>query len=102
MAFGGCCITRGWVPGGPLTDFGRGRPNLPLPLERVKNGATGICLHRKVLAGVEISTGRPLTDFGRGRPNLPLPSERVKSRQAFEVEGRFAGVAFGVFDDVGR
>ena len=26
--------------GGPLTDFGRGRPNLPLPQERVKTGAT--------------------------------------------------------------
>ncbi len=28
----------------PLTDFGRRRPNLPLPLERVKSrGASGWC-----------------------------------------------------------
>ena len=25
-----------WLPGGPLTDFRRGRRNLPLPQERVK------------------------------------------------------------------
>ena len=37
-AFGGSCITRSWVPGRPLTEFGRGRPILPLPLERVKSG----------------------------------------------------------------
>ncbi|MCY3896571.1 MAG: DNA polymerase Y family protein, partial [Chloroflexi bacterium] len=33
---GDLCVTRGWVPGRPLTGFGRRRPNLPLPLERVK------------------------------------------------------------------
>ena len=32
------CVTRNWVPGRPLTDFGRRRPNLPLPSERVKSG----------------------------------------------------------------
>ena len=35
---GDLCVTRNWVPGRPLTDFGRRRPNLPLPLERVKSG----------------------------------------------------------------
>ena len=28
-----------WLPGRPLTCFGRGRPNLPLPSERVKSDA---------------------------------------------------------------
>ena len=43
-AFGGLCTTRSWVPGRPLTDFGRRRPNLPLPRERVKNsGPVGRC-----------------------------------------------------------
>ncbi len=32
------CVTRGWLRGRPLTGFGRRRPNLPLPLERVKSG----------------------------------------------------------------
>ena len=31
------CVTRGWLRGRPLTGFGRRRPNLPLPLERVKS-----------------------------------------------------------------
>ena len=31
-------VTRGWLRGRPLTGFGRRRPNLPLPLERVKSG----------------------------------------------------------------
>ena len=84
-AFGGFWMARGWLPGRPLTDFSRRRPNpsassgqvLPLPLERMKNGATGIGLHPKVLAGVETSTLRPLTEC-RGRL-LPLPQERVKN-----------------------
>ena len=84
--------------GRPLTGFGRGRPNLPLPLERVKNrraieGETGFCkgflkgegerggalegegLTGGVLGAVWVR-GRLLTGFGRGRPNLPLPLER--------------------------
>ena len=64
--------------GGPLTDFRRGRRNLPLPLERVKIAAPlGSCIRARVLVR-EVSTGGPLTEC-RGRPNLPLPSERVKS-----------------------
>ena len=35
---GDLCVTRAWLPGRPLTDFRRGRRNLPLPLERVKTG----------------------------------------------------------------
>ena len=34
---GDLCVTQGWVPGRPLTEFGRGRPILPLPQERVKS-----------------------------------------------------------------
>ena len=33
-----CGQSRGWLPGRPLTEFGRRRPSLPLPLERVKSG----------------------------------------------------------------
>ena len=33
------CVTRAWLPGRPLTEFGRGRPILPLPQERVKSRA---------------------------------------------------------------
>ena len=70
------CVLRG----GPLTGFGRGRPNLPLPSERVKSGGT--------------TDGGPLTGFGRGRPNpsassgqaLPFPQERVMTR----TPGRFS------------
>ena len=62
------------LSGGPLTEFGRRRPSLPLPLERVKSGGPG---GRCSLLGW--LRRRPLTDFGRGRPNLPLPLERVKS-----------------------
>ena len=80
--------------GRPLTEFGRRRPILPLPLERVKNRAVRIRLHPNVAAGVSTLSGGPLTEFGRGRPNsgssppdgvrgrlgrvLPLPLERVK------------------------
>ena len=35
---GDLCVTRSWLRGRPLTEFGRGRPILPLPLERVKTG----------------------------------------------------------------
>ena len=78
-ACGGCCITRSWVPGGPLTDFGRRRPNpsassgqvLPLPLERVKSGGRGGGCSR-----VGLVPGRPLTTFRRRRRRLPLPQER--------------------------
>ena len=63
----------GWVRGRPLTEFGRGRPILPLPSEREKiGGPGGWC------SPVSWVRGRPLTDFRRGRRNLPLPSERVK------------------------
>ena len=38
------CVTRAWLRGRPLTGFGRRRPNLPLPLERVKSrGPEGDC-----------------------------------------------------------
>ena len=40
---GGICVTRRWLHGRPLTDFRRGRRNLPLPSERVK---TGVPLNR--------------------------------------------------------
>ena len=42
--------------------------------------------------------GGPLTEC-RERL-LPLPQERVKSGQAIEVKRRFAGVSYGVTDDV--
>ena len=54
------CVARGWLPGRPLTGFGRRRPNLPLPSERVKSGAACIRLHPNGLASVETTTGRPL------------------------------------------
>jgi len=41
MLSGDPCVTRSWLPGRPLTDFRRGRRNLPLPLERVKSGPKG-------------------------------------------------------------
>ena len=70
-----------WLPGRPLTCFGRGRPNLPLPQERVKSRAP-----------------RHSCSFGRGRPNpgspgqaLPLPSERVKSDAPPEELGTEGG-----------
>ena len=41
-ARGDLCVTESFVRGRPLTDFRRRRRNLPLPLERVKNGAACI------------------------------------------------------------
>ena len=35
------CVLRAWLRGRPLTDFGRRRPNLPLPSARVKSGGRG-------------------------------------------------------------
>ena len=75
------CTTQDWLPGRPLTDFGRRRPNLPLPLERVKSDANP--LDSEAAPEPEFprhaSTGRRLTGFRWGRRSLPLPQERVKS-----------------------
>ena len=64
---GGCCVTRNWLPGRPLTDFRRVRRNLPLPQER---GKTGVPSNR-----LTPSTGAP----SRGR--------RLSGR-VFEDDGR--------------
>ena len=76
-----------WLRGRSLTDFRRGRRNLPLPLERGRRrrGPKGVHGGAGGLGGG--LRGSPLTDFRRGRRNpsagsgqvLPLPSERVKS-----------------------
>ena len=84
--------------GGPLTEFGRGRPNLPLPLERVKSRGPGGC---RCLAWWVL--GRALTDFRRRRRNpsassgrvLPLPQARGRSA------GRW-GRGLGCVQAVGR
>ena len=65
-----------WLPGGPLTEFRRGRRSLPLPSERVKirSRHVGPCCPR----------GSALTDFRRRWRNpsassgqvLPLPQAR--------------------------
>ena len=57
------------VPGGPLTEFGRGRPILPLPSERVKNGIPS-SRTESVLAG-------------RSRPEDPHPSLRKRHIPVF-------------------
>ena len=104
------CVTRGWVPGRPLTEFGRRRPSLPLPLERVKSGGP---LNRSTpnagaLRRGRSTSSRSLENEGRyakvsrrerekGRPRFrsrgevsQRSQERVKSRDAFEVDRNYA------------
>ena len=59
-------VGRDWLLGRPLTDFGRRRPNLPLPLERGRMVERLADCMRMWLLAREASTGRPLT--------LPSPS----------------------------
>ena len=76
----GLCVTRGWVPGGPLTGFGRRRPNpsassgqaLPLPLERVKSGDSSCRLTPNTVAHrfrlEEIDSARSPLGLRKGLP----------------------------------
>ncbi len=79
---GGClspwrdlCVTRPWLPGGPLTDFGRRRPNLPLPQERVKNGARlrTLTLHTRSSGYAKVSLERAKS----GAPGVGRAARRV-------------------------
>ncbi len=90
---GDLCVTRGWVPGRPLTGFGRRRPNLPLPLERVKI--------RRIFED-EASSAKV---SGEGKDRRPLeqidtehrcfPRGGGESGRAFEEPGRSVKVCQG-------
>ena len=85
----------GWLPGRPLTDFGRRRPNLPLPLERVKSAAPlGRC-RPYAGAGAWTETGRPLTPGSSPGQAPPLSNQvgGARAARAFEDEGRWAMVS---------
>ena len=65
---GDTTVARGWawLRGRPLTDFGRRRPNLPLPSERVKSAAPlGRC--------------RPCAGAGAWTENRKTPQPRIRS-----------------------
>ena len=68
------CVTRGWVPGRPLTGFGRRRPNLPLPQERGKRGGS---LKRLAPRTLPRRRRRPLPE---ARPEAAPPRTRVMQR----------------------
>ena len=87
---------KGTSPGRPLTDFRRGRRNLPLPLER---GRAARPVDVGVGTGLLVrgpSTGRPVTP-GSSPGQAPTLSRRRgrKSGRTFEDEGRFAKVSTG-------
>ena len=91
---GDLCVTRGWLPGRPLTFFWRSRQNSPLPSERVKrrvplrrltpdarpSGYAKVSQERDLCITRAWVRGRPLTDCRWVHRRLPLPLERVKSR----------------------
>ena len=87
---------KGTSPGRPLTDFRRGRRNLPLPLER---GRAARPVDVGVGTGLLVrgpSTGRPVTP-GSSPGQAPTLSRRRgrKSGRTFEDEGRCAKVSTG-------
>ena len=57
------CVTRGWLPGRLLTDFGRRRPNLPLPRRWIKTA--GVARDEAGLASAG-SAGNAGRDGGDG------------------------------------
>ena len=81
----GLCVTRAWLPGRPLTGFGRRRPNLPLPQERGKTGGSSMGLTRRA---------RP-SDYARVSQERVKSAADLVSRKPFAAasrEGEGAGV----------
>ena len=92
VTVGWTVVASGRTSGGPLTDFRRRRRNLPLPLERVKNGGLGLgawgCVvrhgpptdsgpaHHERVGLVAWQSGGPLTGFGRGTGRTCLSPRR--------------------------
>ncbi len=105
-AVGDRYVIRAWLPGRPLTEFGRRRPILPLPLERVKNDVPLSEMTPNTIATQEGTRGarkavgsetRPYEERGAdagmveededGRVGDPLPFGRLRAGSTAELAG---------------
>ena len=89
---GDLCVTRAWLPGRPLTDFRRGRRNLPLPSERLK---TGVPLNRLTPNTVASPrSGEKVTARSRPREFCDdLPGEGLRGDRSSDGQGGIAQVS---------